>query len=67
MSQTERIPLQKLASKWDFSFEYLIHNHPIFVPTPSTPLQTKSRPSILQQQSLSIAASSETKGDWRWL
>jgi hypothetical protein len=43
-----------------------MHNHPIFVPTPSTSLRTKSTTSILQQQSLSIAASRKTHGDWGW-
>ena len=42
-----------------------MRNRPISVPTPSASLRTKSRTSILQQQSFSIAASSEIHGDWR--
>jgi prophage regulatory protein len=41
----------------------LLHNHPIFVPTPATSLLTKSRTSVIQQQSLSIAVDSEIHGE----
>jgi len=50
-----------ISFQWYIGFSVVVHNHPIFVPAPSTSLWTNSKASISRQRLLSIALSLGSK------